>query len=137
MLAFAKFFHLIGLMLGAAAGFGSVVIAMRAKGEPASPLNTLRPVLGHMGLAGILLLWATGLWMYLGYYMGAGLGMAFGLKLAAATVVLALSLTLNYYGGRAAKTGVPPPAFTPKLKLRMTMTVLLLAAVALAVYVFN
>lgn len=135
MLALVKFLHMVGLMLGGAASFGSLAIAMRVKGDAASPLNALRPVFGRMSLAAILLLWASGLWLYLGFHMGADLGAAFGLKLAAATAVLGLSVWLNVMGARSARTKTPPPAYAAQL--RMALLVFLFAAVALAVFVFN
>jgi hypothetical protein len=135
MQEFAKFVHLLGLMLGAGGALGTMAIAMRTKGDPASPLNALRPVFGRMGLAGILLLWAAGLWLYLGFYRGADLGLAFGLKLVAALIVLALSIYFTAMAARAARSGTPPPAFLPRL--RMVSAAMVLIAVALAVYVFN
>lgn len=58
--------HLIGLMLGAGGGFGSM-IAMRYAGslptEQQPTIRGLTPVLARVALSGLVLLWLTGVWM--------------------------------------------------------------------------
>lgn len=138
MFAFAKFLHLFGLMLGAGAGLGQMVLARRirlANGAPGPELAALRPIFARMALVGISLLWLTGLWLYLGFHAGAPLPPAFHAKLGVAALLLAAVIVINVTMARARAAGNPPPAWLPKLG--MTTPVLLLIAVALAVYVFN
>src|SRR5262245_26014238 len=58
--------HLIGLMLGAGGGFGSMVAMRYAGSLPAEQQPTIRglaPILGRVALSGLVLLWLTGVWM--------------------------------------------------------------------------
>ncbi|QPC86986.1 hypothetical protein GA830_09755 [Mesorhizobium sp. NBSH29] len=137
MHAFIKFLHIFALMLGAGAGFGQLIIARRlraADGQLKPELMALRPIFARLGLAGIVLIWLTGLWLYLGFYAGSNLGAAFHIKLLLATALLAISITGAVVMARA-KAGSRPPAWLPTLG--MASGPLLLLAVALAVYIFN
>lgn len=132
-----KFLHLFALMLGAGAGFGNMMVAMQARragGAPPAALLGLRPLFGRLGLAGIVLIWLTGLWLWIADYDAAPLGWAFVAKLAVAALLLAVVLALNAIFARAAR-GTPPPAWTPRLG--QSTSVLTVIAVALAVYVFG
>lgn len=138
MLAFVKFLHFSGLMLGAGAGLGSLAVARqirRARGTPAPQLAALRPFFAHLALSGIVLLWLTGLWLYFATWRGTDLGSAFHAKLGVAALVLAIILVINLVGRSAAAKSLAPPAWLPKLGL--ATPVLTLIAVALAVYVFE
>jgi len=56
--------HLIGLLLGAGAGFASALVMRRAAaatGEQAVALRGLGPPLARMSLIGLVLMWLTGL----------------------------------------------------------------------------
>ncbi len=64
MTGFILFLHFFGLMLGAAGGFGSAIVLMRAQSAPAEQAQTLRalgPTLANVAGAGLLLLWITGI----------------------------------------------------------------------------
>ena len=138
MFMLMKFLHFLGLVLGAGAGLGSMVVARQIRQSPGAPvpqLMALRPVFARVSLAGVLLLWVTGLWLYLAVYRGTPLGGGFHAKLAFATLLLAAGITINVVISRARAAGAPPPAWLPKLG--MAMPVLALGAVAFAVYVFN
>jgi len=132
-----KFLHLVGLMLGAAAGFGSMAVMMQARkagGPPPAPLMALRPFFGKLGLAGILLLWVSGLALWGLRYDFANLGAAYVLKLVAATALLGMILFMSRATARMARDGTPPPAWMPKLG--MMSSPLTFLAVFLAVWVF-
>ena len=131
-----KFLHIVGLMLGAAAGFGSMIVArqMRRADGPSPQLAAMRPFFGRLGLAGIVILWVTGLGLWLFRYDFADLGPAYSLKLVTALVLFGLILAMGTVHGRAMRNGTPPPAWLPKLG--MATPVLTLIAVALAVWVF-
>ncbi len=131
-----KFLHIFGLMLGAAAGFGVMAVSRRARiaGAPSPDLAALRPVFSKMGLAGILLIWLSGIGLWLFRYDLADLGAAYTAKLLVALVLLGVILAIGRVAGRAAKAGTPPPAWLPKLG--MTTPILTLIAMALGVWVF-
>lgn len=131
-----KFLHILGLMLGAAAGFGAMVVARQARraNGPSPELAALRPVFTTLALSGITLLWLSGLGLWLFRYDFTDLGAAYSLKLVTALVLLGVILAINRVNARAARTGTPPPAWLPKLG--MTTPVLTLIAMALGVWVF-
>jgi hypothetical protein len=87
------FFHLLGLMMGAGGGFGSMIVMRAAATRPpeqVAVLRTLGPVMARFSHAGLLLMWATGLALVFLKYNGfAGLPQLFWVK-----IVFVLSLTL-------------------------------------------
>lgn len=131
-----KFLHILGLMLGAAAGFGSMAVARQARrgGTPSPDLLTLRPHFSKLALAGIVLIWISGLALWLMRYDLADLGPAYSIKLVVALVLLGVVLAIYQTNRRAARAGTPPPAWLPKLG--MTTPVLTLIAMALGVWIF-
>ncbi|WP_246225942.1 hypothetical protein [Chelativorans xinjiangense] len=132
-----KILHLFGLMLGAGGGLGSMMVgiqAKRAEGPPPPALLALRKNFALAALTGVLLLWVTGLWMWLVDYSGAWLGTAFALKLLAAAAILAILIAARIAMARTAP-GSPPPAFLQRLG--PISGLLSYIAVALAVIVFT
>ena len=73
-----KFLHILGLMLGAAAVFGAMVVARQARraGAPSPDLAALRSVFLTMALTGITLLWLSGLGLWMFRYDFVDLGAA-------------------------------------------------------------
>ncbi|WP_163269175.1 hypothetical protein [Chelativorans alearense] len=137
MLTFMKILHLFGLMLGAGGGLGSMMVgiqAKRAEGPPPPALLALRKNFALAALTGVLLLWVTGLWMWLVDYGGAWLGTAFALKILAAAAILAILIAARIAMARTAP-GSPPPAFLQRLG--PVSGLLSYIAVALAVIVFT
>jgi len=135
MLFTLKFLHLIGLMLGAAAGFGTMaVVRQQRRGGPAPALAALRPFFGSMGMAGILLLWATGLLLWLVRYDMVDLGPAWHAKLGVAALLLIIICVTFAAVRRALAAGEAPPAWVRAAG--MTTPVLTLLAVGLASWVF-
>lgn len=138
MYQFVKFFHFFALMLGAAGGMGNMAVAMqvkRSEGPPPAGLVALRPYFSKVGLTGIILIWLTGLALYMMHWTDADLGAGFALKLASAFLLLAAIVTTVVLGARAAAAGTPPPAIVAKLGPASGL--LSLITVALAVYVFG
>ena len=131
-----KFLHLIGLMLGAGAGFGAMAVARQARraGGLSPDLAALRPQFARLALAGITLLWVSGLGLWIFRYDLVDLGPAWSLKLVVALVLLGIALALHHLNGRAQKAGTLPPAWLPRLG--MATPVLTLVATALAVWIF-
>jgi membrane-bound ClpP family serine protease len=64
-------------------------------GPPPAALMALRPVFGKIGLAGIVLLWVSGLALWFMRYGFANLGAAYALKLVTATVLLGMILAMS------------------------------------------
>lgn len=133
-----KFFHFFGLMLGAAAGLGSMAAAIAHKrvggGPPSDTIKAIKPIFGLFGLSGISLLWVTGLFMTTATDASL-LGVWFYVKLLVAAVMLAISVFLMVVAKKSAKAGTPPPAYFEPLG--KSSGVLAIIAVALAVYVFG
>lgn len=66
MHGFILFLHFVGLMLGAAGGFGSLFILMRVRSASAEEAATLRALGWPLAMTtgtGLLVLWATGILM--------------------------------------------------------------------------
>lgn len=135
---YIKFLHFLGLMLGAGAGFGHMTVAIAHKktggGPPNDMVKAMKPFLGMLGLIGIVLLWLTGVILTTGHEL-AELGTPFYAKLAAAAVMLLISLWLTYVAMKAKNAGVPPPSYMDSLgKLNSPLS---LIALGLAVYIFR
>ena len=132
-----KFLHLLALMMGAAASIANLVLSVRSEkaGENAPALLALRPIFSQIGLAAVLLIWITGVWLYAVRWDSAALGAMFTLKLIAAALLLLAILVINIAGARAARTGTPMPMAIQKLG--PATFVLTLIAVATAVWVFD
>ncbi|MGE4611038.1 MAG: hypothetical protein AAED33_06545 [Paracoccaceae bacterium] len=135
---FVKFFHYFGLMLGAGAGLGGMAAAIAHKrtggGPPSDFIKAIKPILGMFGLAGISLLWITGLIMVQNHDTSA-LGGLFYLKLLVAATMLAMSVIMMVVAKKSAKAGTPPPSYFEAMG--RTSGLLALIAVALAVMVFG
>lgn len=137
MFILMKTLHLFGLMLGAGGGLGTMLLAIQAKragGPPPPALIALRKNLALAALIGVLLLWVTGLWLWLIDYDGAMLGTAFVLKLVTAALILGILIAARIAMARAAP-GSPPPAWLRRLG--PVSGLLSYVAVALAVFVFG
>lgn len=130
-----KFIHIFGLMLGAASGFGSMIIARQMRRAPSPEVARLRPFFIRLALGGIVLLWITGLGLWMVRYDMARLGRLYDIKMLVAAILLVIVIFMNMTLRRAAKAGTPTPAWLPKLG--MSTPVLTILAVGLAVWIFN
>lgn len=135
---FVKFFHYFGLMLGAGAGLGSMAAVIAHKrtggGPPSDTIKAIKPIFGMFGLAGISLLWITGLIMTLNVDT-AEFGGLFYLKLLVAATMLTISVFMMVVTKKSVAVGTPPPSYFEALG--RTSGILALVAVALAVMVFG
>ncbi len=133
-----KFLHFFGLMLGAGAALGGMAVAIAHKrvggGPPSDTIKAIKPIFGLFGLSGISLLWITGLIMARNVDPVL-LGGLFYIKLLAAALMLAISVSLTVMAKKSAKAGVPPPAYFDTVS--RTSGLLAIIAVALAVTVFG
>lgn len=134
-----KIIHVLCLMGGGAATIGNAVLMRNvlAEGGPPSELamRSMR-TLGMIGLAAIVLIWVTGVWLTLMRHAGGGLGWQFYAKIAAATLVLGCAVALSYLGAKAGIEGRPPnpDVMQPLSVLSLFGTV---AAVAFAIIAFG
>ena len=134
-----KIIHLLSIMLGGAATFGSILIARRIRQlgpESAATLGPMRGSFGKLGLIGALLLWLTGVPMFITNWQGFDLGWMFHAKMLFAVILLVAALAANYIVMRAASQNRPPPV---KIVMPLGMTASLGAVLAIifAVIVFN
>lgn len=92
-----KFLHLLGLLLSAAAGFGAMAVPRQARnaGTVSADLSALRPRFARLALAGIVLIWLSGLGLWLFRYDLADLGRLYSLKMAAALLLLGAALAVE------------------------------------------
>ena len=131
-----KFIHMTGMMLGAASGFGMMLLARQARlsGGISPDIAALRPRFAKLALLGISLLWISGLGLWMFRYDLVDLGAAYSLKLLIALVLFAIIVLVNTLNIRAKKNGTLPPSWLPKLG--MTTPVLMFAAMGLGVWIF-
>jgi hypothetical protein len=139
MQGFILFLHFFGLMLGAAGGFASGFIMMRANSAPADQAQTLRALgwpLAMMSGTGLLILWITGIILLI---MAGGPGVmptVFWWKILFVVIVTVLiGLTHRIYA-EMRRTGIV--ALGERLKAIGPATGLsLLLVVLFAAYAFN
>lgn len=77
--------HLVGLMMGAGGGFGSMIVMGAANKAPADQAMTLRrlgPTLARFAHVGLILLWITGVSLFLMTGGSAAMPPFFWVKLA-------------------------------------------------------
>jgi len=137
MLIILKSIHLICLLGGGAAAIGNMVLMRQvaASGAPPVPVVALAMgMLGRIGLASVVLLWLTGLFMVMqGGYVP---GWAFAIKLIGATVVLGITSWTAILRGRVMRGAVPPPMAMMK-RLSLIGVAGTLAAIIFAVVAFS
>jgi hypothetical protein len=95
--------HVVGLMFGAAGGFGGVVSlahARPAQKQKGGPVRGIGPVFAHMSMMGLALLWPTGIAMMV--MQPAPMGAMFLMKMLFAGLVTfaAVSVEMAYARGR-------------------------------------
>lgn len=92
--------HIIGLMMGAGGGFGSMIVMRSAASRPpeqAVALRSLGPPLARFAMVGLVLLWATGLalvWLRYGGF--GGLPVWFWVKIAFVLLLTLSALTTEF-----------------------------------------
>lgn len=140
MLEMIKSVHLLSLYCGGAASIGSFVLMYNiiAEGGPPhrSSVRALQ-LLGRIGLASIMLIWITGLFLiHLLYQSGLALGYGFVIKLVLATIVLGAVLALTVVTRRGEAHGHLPDASWSKplsvIILAGTLTTMVLSVILFA-----
>lgn len=93
------FIHLLGLMMGAGGGFGSMIVMRAALARPPEQAGVLRsvgPALGRFSLIGLVLMWLTGLSLVFLKYGGfSALPTIFWVKIAFVLSLTAAAFTLE------------------------------------------
>jgi hypothetical protein len=93
------FVHLLGLMMGAGGGFGSMIVmrgALKMAPEQAGPVRSLGPALGRFSSAGLVLMLITGPMLVLMKYGSfSGLSPLFWVKMVFVVSLTSAALTLE------------------------------------------
>jgi putative copper export protein len=133
MLIALKTLHLLALATALGGGIARLILVQAAQRQPPTPAFALpHRWLAHLTTGSVVLLWLTGLALWMAAYGFRDLGAAFHMKLAAATLLLMLAL----YGWTRMMTGNPPPPALAR-SLGRGSILLGIAAVLLAVTAFN
>lgn len=133
-----KILHLLAMATGVGFGLASLVMARVAAGADTAAVPTVMKVrmrLGQLGLLSLLILWATGLYLFHALYGGAASGM-FMAKIAVVIALTALSAWLNFVSLRAARGG-PRPDPARMAQLAKAAAALAVLAVILAGLAFG
>ncbi len=136
MLVVLKVVHLYALIVGSLGGMGTGILMSRAEGPPTAQIASVLKLFKTFGMVSIALLWLTGLMLAWIDYGTLALGLAFYVKLVAATVLTALVIGSASIAARARGAGVPPDAALME-KLGKTSALMSLVAVVFAVIAFN
>lgn len=137
-MALLKILHFLALATGLGFGLAGLVAMRVSTGAPPEAMPTvmkLRARLGQLSGLSILVLWFTGLWMWLSAHDGT-LTAIFALKILGAIALTVVSGYLNYAGFRAARGG-PRPDPARMALLARTAAGLAALIVVLAVLAFG
>lgn len=134
---FLKIVHFLAMGAGVGLGIANMILGIRAAAAEGPAIGALRMAQGAMGrvaFVAIVLLWLTGLWMWLGY-AGGVTSTLFWVKIAAVVVLTALSVIMNMKGMAAARGGAPvDPAFAKRVGMLMGLMSLIAAIMAVLVF---
>lgn len=111
------FVHLVGLMMGAGGGFGSMIVmrhALKMPPEQAGTLRSVGPTLARFSMIGLILMWLTGLALVFLKYGGFGAlpqlfweKILFVLSLTVAAITIELTYVSVKKGNFAAAARLP------------------------------
>ena len=138
MFTLLKIVHLLSMGAGLGIGLANMIVGIRASNAQGIAVGALRQAQGAMGLAAlvaVILLWITGIWLWLVYHNGALDGL-FLVKIAAVILLTGMSITMNMKGAKAAKGGTPVDPDYAK-RMGALMGLMSLIAVITAVMVFS
>jgi uncharacterized protein with PQ loop repeat len=124
-------FHFVGLMLGAGGGLGSTVAMGYANSlseQKAKTVRGLGPILARMSLAGVVIMWLTGIWLLLTRYDITALPVMFWFKIGFVLLltVAAVSIEMTYARVKAgnAKAAALLPSLGPMAGISSLMAVI-------------
>ena len=131
-----KFFHYLSLFLAGGLGVANSMLFknhQKANIPPSPPVQKTMMTLARLGLAAIVILWATGLPLTYKVYGSFDLGWAFHLKLLGATVLLSAVAFLNLHLTIQARSGNPPNPMVMRLVPPVARTSLVLVLLSIAI----
>lgn len=131
--------HLIGLMMGAGGGFGSMITMRVAATRPPEQMpafKSLGPVMARFSFIGLIVMWATGLALVFIKYGGfTALPQLFWLKFLFVTTLTIAAIAVEFTYGQIKSGNIAAAARLPVLGPISGMSSLL--AVIVAVFVFH
>ena len=136
MLVVLKVIHLYALILGAMGGMGTGILMSRADGPPSAQVVSVLKLFKTFGIVSIALLWLTGLLLVWIEFGTLALGLAFYVKLVAATVLTALIFGSASIAAKARGAGAPPDRALME-KLGKASALMSFVAIVCAVIAFN
>jgi uncharacterized membrane protein len=131
-----KFLHYLSLFLAGGLGVANAMLFknhQKAEMLPSPPVQETMMTLARLGLAAIIILWATGVPLTYQVYGSFDLGWAFHLKLLGATVLLGAVAFLNLHLAAQARSGNPPNPKVMKLVPPVARTSLVLVLLGIAI----
>ncbi len=134
-----KIIHLLSLAVGIGIGVSNMVIGLRlrgAQGETAQFMRATQAVLGQIALGAIILLWLTGIAMWVEWHQLRA-DSAFLVKIVAVIILTAVSVDLNIRGARARRGQAQPPSPSFVRRAGMISGLMSVIAVIFAVIAFN
>ncbi|MBS0386308.1 MAG: hypothetical protein JSS00_13285 [Proteobacteria bacterium] len=133
------FLHLLGLMMGAGGGFGSMIVmrvALRRPPEQANALRSVGPALGRFSSVGLIVMLITGFALVFLKYDGFGnLSPLFWVKMAFVASLTLAAITLELTYGAVKRGNMEAVRRLPALGPWAGLSSLL--AVAFAVFAFH
>ena len=106
-----KFFHYLAIVFsgGVLVGGGLIqAVYIRANQVPDINVSKVLKILGYFGLAALLTLWTTGIFLSNLIYGGFLINTAFSIKIIAAAFLLILSFIVNIHVYNSSKNNQPP-----------------------------
>ena len=132
-----KFFHYLAIVFsgGVLVGGGLIqAVYIRANQVPDINVSKILKILGYFGLAALLTLWTTGIFLSNLIYGGFSINTAFSIKIIAAAFLLILSFIVNIHVYNSSKNNQPPNKSIMKIATMsargLIIVVLLFAAIA-------
>lgn len=132
-----KFFHYLAIVFsgGVLVGGGLIqAVYIRANQVPDINVSKVLKILGYFGLAALLTLWTTGIFLSNLIYGGFSINTAFSIKIIAAAFLLILSFIVNIHVYNSSKNNQPPNKSIMKIATMsargLIIVVLLFAAIA-------
>jgi uncharacterized membrane protein len=136
IVVFLKFFHYVSLFLAGGLGVANAMLYknhQKAKTPPAPAVQKTMMALARLGLASVIILWATGIPLTHIVYGSFDLGWPFHLKMLGASTLLAAVAFLNLHLSQQAKAGNPPSPRVMRLVSPIARTSLVLVLIGVAV----
>ena len=132
-----KFFHYLAIVFSGGVLVGGGLIQafyIRANQVPDINVSKILKILGYFGLAALLTLWTTGIFLSNLIYGGFSINTAFSIKIIAAAFLLILSFIVNIHVYNSSKNNQLPNKSIMKIATMsargLIIVVLLFAAIA-------